>query len=58
MCIFQDKTNVFSNQGDAEFYGRISDIAKSHYKIKNYVAATGFHARKIKSGTQNLLIHL
>ncbi|XP_026320640.1 gamma-tubulin complex component 4 [Hyposmocoma kahamanoa] len=46
-----DKTNVFSNQGDAEFYGRISDVAKSHYKIKNYVAATGFHARKIKSAT-------
>lgn len=44
-------TNVFPNQGDAEFYGRISDIAKSHHKIKSFVAAAGFHARKIKSGT-------
>lgn len=56
MGVFQTTTNVFSNQGDAEFYGRISDIAKSHHKIKNYVAATGYHARKIISGKRFIII--
>ncbi|XP_053614341.1 gamma-tubulin complex component 4 isoform X2 [Plodia interpunctella] len=37
----------YVEEGDAEIYQRICDVAKSHHKIQNFVAESGFHARKI-----------
>lgn len=40
------KPSVFAEQGDAEVYSRICDIAKSHRKIQRFIESAGFHGRK------------
>lgn len=45
---------MYAEQGDAEVYGRIRDIAKSHQKIQNFIELTGFHARKSQTGKTKL----
>ncbi|XP_049877341.1 gamma-tubulin complex component 4 [Pectinophora gossypiella] len=47
----QTNTDAYTNQGDAEVYARICEVGKAHHKIQNFIATTGFHARKIKSGS-------
>ncbi|RVE53749.1 hypothetical protein evm_001641 [Chilo suppressalis] len=42
---------LFAEQGDAEIYNRICDIAKSHQKIKVFIESTGFHSRKSQSAS-------
>ncbi|XP_028156765.1 gamma-tubulin complex component 4 isoform X1 [Ostrinia furnacalis] len=41
-----NNSEMFAEQGDAEIYGRICDIAKSHQKIQNFLELTGFQSRK------------
>ncbi|XP_013187642.2 gamma-tubulin complex component 4 [Amyelois transitella] len=41
----------YVEKGDSVIYQRICDVAKSHHKIQNFVAETGFHARKTHSVT-------
>ncbi|KAI5633776.1 spc97 / spc98 family domain-containing protein [Phthorimaea operculella] len=48
-----DTECAFSNPGDAEVYARICEVGKGHHRIQNFIAATGYHARKLKSATHS-----
>ncbi|KAG6449693.1 hypothetical protein O3G_MSEX006182 [Manduca sexta] len=50
--------NNYSNDGDAEIYGRIYEIAKSHHRIQNFVETTGFRSRKTLSASNHKLYGL
>ncbi|KAI8420077.1 hypothetical protein MSG28_008663 [Choristoneura fumiferana] len=41
----------YANQGDADVYNRICEIAKSHHRIQTFVDSMGFHCRKTHSAS-------
>ncbi|XP_026763022.2 gamma-tubulin complex component 4 isoform X2 [Galleria mellonella] len=42
---------IFEEEGDAEIYNRIWDVARSHHTIQNYVETFGFRSRKLQSAS-------
>lgn len=50
--MLQANTFQYVNQGDADVYNRICEIAKSHHRIQSFVDSMGFHCRKTHSGNR------
>ncbi|XP_023954385.2 gamma-tubulin complex component 4 isoform X2 [Bicyclus anynana] len=44
---------AYANEGDAEIYKRIQNIAKSHNKIQSFILEASFHARKILTASDH-----
>ncbi|XP_045777470.1 gamma-tubulin complex component 4 isoform X1 [Maniola jurtina] len=51
--ISQPEPITYANEGDAEVYNRICDIAKSHHKIQNFLLEASFHSRKILTASDH-----
>ncbi|KAJ0174180.1 hypothetical protein K1T71_010326 [Dendrolimus kikuchii] len=50
-CVEDNNQLAFSVQGDAEIFGRICEIAKSHHRIQNFIHGNGFCSRKTQSAS-------